>query len=303
MEAAIPGDPELPGNWPTCAALLPHAQAVLDLTSGGMWQIAQYLGYSGSYTAARDLFQSIADAFRDDDAHGAEHPDALNARASLARWTGQAGDAAAARDQLAALVQVRERVLGAEHPDTLADRADLARYTGEAGDAAGARDQYAALLPVRERVQGAEHRETLTTRASLAYFQAPREQALLRARETLFLVGAGQEAEEAAFAADADIRQFTRRMSADEAVARVPILQREKVAGALLDPGSADIEVDLAHQGFLRQARAWNLEELDRIQPEVLAADRACKTTGSPDHLIAERLALTIASRARRLGL
>jgi len=54
---------------------------------------------------------------------------------------------------------------------------------------------------------------------------------------------------------------------------------------------------------FLRQARAWSLEELDRVQPEVLAADRACKTTGSPDHLIAERLALTIASRARRLGL
>jgi DNA polymerase-3 subunit delta len=54
---------------------------------------------------------------------------------------------------------------------------------------------------------------------------------------------------------------------------------------------------------FLRQARSWSLEELDRLQPEVLAADRACKTTGSPDHLIAERLALTVASRARRLGL
>jgi DNA polymerase-3 subunit delta len=54
---------------------------------------------------------------------------------------------------------------------------------------------------------------------------------------------------------------------------------------------------------FLRQARSWSLDELDRIQPEILAADRACKTTGSPDHLIAERLALTIASRARRLGL
>ncbi|XHS78268.1 NAD(P)/FAD-dependent oxidoreductase [Burkholderiaceae bacterium UC74_6] len=94
------------------------------------------------------------------------------------------------------------------------------------------------------------------TRASLAYFQAPREHALLRLRETLFLVGAGQEPEAEAFAADADIRQFTHRMSADEVVARVPILQRERVAGALLDPGSADIEVDLAHQGFLRQARA-----------------------------------------------
>ena len=53
----------------------------------------------------------------------------------------------------------------------------------------------------------------------------------------------------------------------------------------------------------LRQVRSWTLPELDRIQPEVLAADRACKTAGSPDRLIAERLALTIAGRARRLGL
>lgn len=54
---------------------------------------------------------------------------------------------------------------------------------------------------------------------------------------------------------------------------------------------------------FLRQARSWSLEELDRVQPEILAADRLCKTAGSPDHLIAERLALAVAGRARRLGL
>lgn len=54
---------------------------------------------------------------------------------------------------------------------------------------------------------------------------------------------------------------------------------------------------------FLRQVRAWSLDELDRIQPQVLEADRACKTAGSPDRLIAERLALTVAGRAKRLGL
>jgi DNA polymerase-3 subunit delta len=54
---------------------------------------------------------------------------------------------------------------------------------------------------------------------------------------------------------------------------------------------------------FLRQARAWELPQLDALQPDLLAADRACKQTGSPDHLIAERLALTIAAKARRLGL
>ena len=44
IEAAIPADTALPGTWPACAALLPHAQAALDLTSGGMRRIAQYLG-------------------------------------------------------------------------------------------------------------------------------------------------------------------------------------------------------------------------------------------------------------------
>lgn len=54
---------------------------------------------------------------------------------------------------------------------------------------------------------------------------------------------------------------------------------------------------------FLRQARAWTLEHLNTVQPDVLSADQACKTTGSPDLLIAERLALSIAGRAKRLGL
>jgi len=54
---------------------------------------------------------------------------------------------------------------------------------------------------------------------------------------------------------------------------------------------------------FLRQARSWTLDELDRLQPQVLDADRLCKTAGSPDRLIAERLALTVAARARRIGL
>jgi hypothetical protein len=44
IEAAIPDDALLPEAWPTCAVLLPHARAALDLTSDGMWEIARYLG-------------------------------------------------------------------------------------------------------------------------------------------------------------------------------------------------------------------------------------------------------------------
>ena len=54
---------------------------------------------------------------------------------------------------------------------------------------------------------------------------------------------------------------------------------------------------------ILRQARAWRLELLDEVLESVNAADVATKTTGLPDQLIAERLLLEIAARARRLGL
>ncbi|WP_235539279.1 FAD-binding oxidoreductase [Pelomonas sp. Root662] len=98
------------------------------------------------------------------------------------------------------------------------------------------------------------------TRASLGYFRTPSQgmvkQALLRERHTLFLVGAGQEGLVEGFTADADVRERTSALSADEVLARVPLLQRERIAGALLDATSADIDVDLLHQGFLRQARA-----------------------------------------------
>ena len=48
----------------------------------------------------------------------------------------------------------------------------------------------------------------------------------------------------------------TRLLDVDETLARLPLLARERIAGGLLDESSADIEVDLLHQGFLRQARA-----------------------------------------------
>jgi hypothetical protein len=168
IEAAIPRDAMLPAAWPACAALLPHARAVLDLTSSGIWQIALYLGAAGSYPAARDLFELIADAHDRSDTYGPEHRDTLAARNQFARWTGQAGDAAAAGDLLAALLPATRKVLGAEHPDTLSARDNLASRTGQAGDPAAARDQYAALVLVREKVPGAEHPETLTARSNLA---------------------------------------------------------------------------------------------------------------------------------------
>jgi Tetratricopeptide repeat len=100
----------------------------------------------------------------------AQHLGALAAQSELAYSTGQAGDAAGARDQFAALLPVAERVLGPEHPDTLTSRHNIANFAGYAGNACAARDQFAALLPVSERVFGQDYPDTLAARFNLAYW-------------------------------------------------------------------------------------------------------------------------------------
>jgi tetratricopeptide repeat protein len=180
IEAAIPGDTTLPETWLVCAALLPHAQAGLADDSAGMARIADYLGSSGSYAAARDLKRRVLDAR--ERVLRPEHPETLVARGRLAFWTGAAGDPAAARDQYAALLPIEERVLGPEHPDTLVTRSNLARWSRAAGDPAAARDQFAALLPVFDRVLGPEHPDTLTARLSLASPTGPRGPSEITAR-------------------------------------------------------------------------------------------------------------------------
>jgi hypothetical protein len=168
VEAAVPSDVELPGAWPVCKALLPHARVALSLTSKGLWHLAQGLGNSGSYAVARDLFQQITSEHENDPGYGPEHRHSLLARSNLAYLTGEAGDPAGARDLYAELAPVCLRVLGAEHPDTVLARHNLAHWTGEAGDPTAARDLTAKHLITSEQVFGPGHPNTLHTRTSLA---------------------------------------------------------------------------------------------------------------------------------------
>ena len=64
---------------------------------------------------------------------GPDDPETLSDRANMARFTGEAGDAASARDQFTALLPVSARLLGPDHPNTLLARVRLARFTGEGG--------------------------------------------------------------------------------------------------------------------------------------------------------------------------
>ncbi len=54
---------------------------------------------------------------------------------------------------------------------------------------------------------------------------------------------------------------------------------------------------------MLRQAKTWSFETLDALAADLIEADKACKSTGMPDLLIAERLYLQISGKAARAGL
>ncbi|WP_449065414.1 DUF7779 domain-containing protein, partial [Planomonospora algeriensis] len=108
LQTALPDDPDRITSWPIYARLLPHARIALEFDSPGMAQVIDYLHASGAYRTACALQKQ-----RLDDLHeclGADHPDTLAVRHNLAFWTGEAGDAARARDLLAELLPVRERV-------------------------------------------------------------------------------------------------------------------------------------------------------------------------------------------------
>ena len=99
---------------------------------------------------------------------GADHPDTLSARASLAasyRSAGRTGEAITLGEQVAADM---ERLLGADHPDTLVARANLAmsyRSVGRTGEAITLGEQVAADM---ECLLGPEHPDTLASWANLA---------------------------------------------------------------------------------------------------------------------------------------
>jgi len=100
---------------------------------------------------------------------GADHPDTLETRGIIARWTGATGDARKALRLYQELLPDIERVLGADHSLTLGTRGNIAFWTGATGDVREALRLYQELLPDIERVLGADHSLTLGTRGNIAH--------------------------------------------------------------------------------------------------------------------------------------
>lgn len=98
------------------------------------------------------------------------------------------------------------------------------------------------------------------SRASRRFlFEPPQgfaEAPLVRPRATLFVAPPDQVAALNAMRDDADVAAGTEPISVDDAIRRVPILRRERIAAALFEPGASDIDVNGLHQGFVRGFKA-----------------------------------------------
>ena len=100
----------------------------------------------------------------------------------------------------------------------------------------------------------------LTTAGKGFYLNPPlgfTDQPLLHPRGVMLIGRPDQEASlEAAMEEVGGVRSNIRRISAEEAYRRSPVLKAGYVGGAVLDPDCMDIEVNALHQGYLRGLKA-----------------------------------------------
>jgi glycine/D-amino acid oxidase-like deaminating enzyme len=98
------------------------------------------------------------------------------------------------------------------------------------------------------------------TRASRAFLATPpagfAEHPLLGPRGCLLVAAPGQEQElQAHWDLLRAMTPHARRLSADEALELVPVLRRDRLVGAVLEPDASDMDVHAIHQGYLRGLR------------------------------------------------
>ncbi|MET9695210.1 tetratricopeptide repeat protein [Streptomyces sp. NPDC006514] len=153
-------------------ALASHAEEILYDTRVHpvLWRAGESLGNSGQVAAAIEHYRHLA--ITADRYLRVDHFDTLTIRHNLARWQGEAGDAAGAAAATAEILEHMVRVRGEDSLDTLITRKNLAGWRGEAGDVAGAVVELEALLADCLRVLGKDNDDvTLSTRNHLAIWR------------------------------------------------------------------------------------------------------------------------------------
>ena len=115
------------------------------------------------------------------------------------------------------------------------------------------------------------------SRASREFLYSPpsgfAESAIVRPRGALHIASQAQLGDLEAFCALPDVASSIRRLTTAEARAQCSILREDYVAAAALESGSADVDVDVLHRGWLRELKAHGGElvvnaEVVRLSPQ-----------------------------------
>ncbi|KIJ91491.1 hypothetical protein K443DRAFT_114957 [Laccaria amethystina LaAM-08-1] len=99
---------------------------------------------------------------------GVEHPDTINAMASLAATYRNLGKYTEAEKLEIQVLDARNRILGVEHPDTIGAMANLAVTYWNLGKYTEAEKLEIQVLDARNRILGVEHPDTLFAMSNLA---------------------------------------------------------------------------------------------------------------------------------------
>jgi tetratricopeptide (TPR) repeat protein len=166
LRAAFPERAETdPEQWPLCARLLPHVQAVDQLAAdrmaesrglaGCMALAGAYLWARGDFGPARQLLQRALEIR--ERWVGADDLDTAQSLNDLAAVLWNQGEPAGARVLQERALEIRERALGADHLDVAETLNNLAVLLSDNGDFAEARRLLQRTLAIRERALGPNH--------------------------------------------------------------------------------------------------------------------------------------------------
>jgi tetratricopeptide (TPR) repeat protein len=117
--------------------------------------IANVLIDQGEPGAAEKVFRDVVGVMSR--VLGAEHPDTLRSRSSLAIALNAQGKYAEAETELCDVIQVEEKILGAENANTLNSRDTFAGVLYGEGRHAEAEAEYRDVVRLREKLLGPEH--------------------------------------------------------------------------------------------------------------------------------------------------
>jgi tetratricopeptide (TPR) repeat protein len=289
---------------------------VLNLQTWMLYWLNSASSFTTSIAIGRQLITALERVY------GADHPNTMNSRNSLANAYRSAGRVDEAIELDTRTLADRERVQGTDHPDTMNSRNNLADAYREAGRVDEAIELHIRTLTDQERVQGTDHPDTLYSRDSLAnaYREAGRVDEAIELhtraltgrervlgtdhRDTLTSGNNLANAYRTAGRLDEAIDLYTRTLADQERVLGTDhphaLTSRNNLADAYRDAGRVDEAIKLHTRTLTDRERVLGTDHPDTLASRNNLAN-AYRTAGRLDEAI-DLYTRTLADQERVLG-